>query len=501
MNTRSIWEGTGGGKTTFPVLEGNHKADVVIVGGGITGLTAAMLLSKSSQNVIVVEARQIGLGTTGNSTGNLYVTVDEHLSNIRKKWNDQVMKDVVRSRREAMSLIESNIKQFNIECDYEKQPFTYYVENMDDTADEFIKEEFDALKAAGEHPVIFDDVGLPFKTVKGLRVEGQAQFHPLKYVRGLAEGISGNCKIFEESRVLEIDEKEGIVKTLQGSVKADKILLATHTPVGVYMIHSVLAPYREFGVAAEINEKFPGGINWSVDSPKHSIRSYTDNGKNYVMVIGDKFKTGQHGDSNEYIQSLEKYLKDRLDVSNFKYFWGGQQYRSADGLPYIGKHSDKIYFLTGFATDGLTYGTLAAMIVSDQLSGKTNPWEEMYKADRFTPLRSAKDFIKENVDNIIQYLKDTPWNADADSLREVKRGEGKIIEKDQDKLAVYRDEEGNNHVVSAVCTHMKCVVNWNESEKSWDCPCHGSRFNVDGEVIEGPAMLDLSKNKTVNNKS
>jgi glycine/D-amino acid oxidase-like deaminating enzyme/nitrite reductase/ring-hydroxylating ferredoxin subunit len=492
INTKSVWEGTATAIDDFPSFEGNKSADIVIVGGGITGLTAAMLLSQAGKEVIVLEALKIGLGTTGNSTGNLYTSVDESLSHIRKKWNEDVMQAVVKSRSAALNFIESTINQYNIDCDFARQPFTYFAENSNDKIEDFIKDEFEAQKDAGQNPQIINDAGLPYKTSRGLRVNGQAQFHPLNYVRQLARAVSAKCKIYENSRVIEIDEKNGIVKTAAGTLKANKILLATHTPVGVYGIHTVLAPYREFGIAAELKgNDFPGGIYWGMDEPRHSIRGLKNNGKNYVMVIGDKFKTGQHGDTKEYIRGLENYLQQRLDISEIKYVWGGQQYRSADGLPYIGKHNEKIYFLTGFATDGLIYGTLAAMIVSDQLLDKSNPWEETFKANRFTPLKSAKDFITENANAASQYFKDTPWNVDAGALSEIHAGEGKIIEQDMQKLAVYKDEKGNTHVVSAVCTHMKCVVNWNQSEKSWDCPCHGSRFNFDGKVIEGPALIDL----------
>ena len=491
MKTKSIWEGTAGAGAQFPTLEGTQNADVVIIGGGITGLTAAMLLSNAGKDVVVLEALSIGLGTTGNSTGNLYSTVDEHLSEIKRKWNYDVMNAVVKARAAGLSLIEKTIGTHNIQCDFARQAFHFYAESIDDKIEKFIEEEFDALKEAGLNPQLTGDVGLPFRTVKGLKVEGQAQFQPLRYVRGLAAAISGKCRIFEQSKVIDIDEDEVVVRTMKGSVKAKAIIMATHTPIGVYMIHGVLAPYREFGVAAELKTtNFPGGIFWGMNQPKHSIRVFKDNGKDYIIVVGDKFKTGQHGDSSEYVQGLKKYIRDRLDISGTKYIWGGQHYRTADGLAYIGKHSDKLYFLTGFATDGLVYGTLAAMIVSDQILGKENPWEETFKANRFTPLKSAKDFIVENVDNVVQYFKDMPFTED-DTLRGIQPGQAKVIEKDGEKIGVYKDEAGNNHIVSVVCTHMKCILNWNGSEKSWDCPCHGSRFDVDGGVIEGPAIRDL----------
>ncbi len=492
LQKKSIWEATTAASISFSVFEGNEETDIVIVGGGITGITAAMLLSNAGKKVILLEANTIGHGTTGHSTGNLYVTVDEHLSTIRKKWNSDVMKAVVQSRMAAIDFIKSTIHHNDIDCDFGNRPFTLFVERNTSETDEFMQKEFDAFWEAGLNPSILNDAGLPYKTVNALRIEGQAQFHPLKYVQQLAKVISLQCKIYENSRVIDVDDDTGIVKTEKGSVKASKILLATHSPIGVHMIHTMLYPYREFGVAATLNEvRFPDGIFWGLNEPKHSVRSFTTNGKQYVMAIGDKFKTGQHVDTKTYVNGLEHYLKDRMNVSEASYFWGGQQYRPADGLPYIGKHGENTYFMTGFASDGLTYGTLAAMLVSDHILERSNAWEELYSAERFTPIKSAKDFIVENANVLVQYLKDLTWNVDASSLEEIREDEGKVIVQDDQKLAVYKDERGNSHVVSAVCTHMKCIVNWNQSEKTWDCPCHGSRFDINGRVIEGPALDNL----------
>jgi glycine/D-amino acid oxidase-like deaminating enzyme/nitrite reductase/ring-hydroxylating ferredoxin subunit len=494
----SIWENTAAPAANYTSLRGDKEADVVIIGGGITGLTAAMLLSDAGKKVIVLEALNIGLGTTGNSTGNLYVTVDEHLSSIKKKWNADVMKAVINSRSAALEFIEQTIKRFNIDCDFYRTSFNFFAESLDKDIEDFIDEEYNALKEAGLNPVLSDNPGLPFSVKKSMSVDGQAQFHPYKYILQLAKNIEQNCEIYENSQVEDFDEKSGVVKTKNGSVKATSIIMATHTPKGVWMVQTVLGPYREFGVAAELTSgDFPKGIFWGLNHPKHSVRCFKSGDKNYIMVIGDKFKTGQDGDARDYVKRLEQYLESRFQIGSERYVWGGQHYRSADGLPYIGKHGDKLYFLTGFATDGLIYGTLAAMIVSDQILQKKNPWEETYKLNRFTPLKSFKEFFKENADNVAQYLKDTPWNVDADSLKEILPGQGKIIESGGEKVAVYKDETGNHHIVSAVCTHMKCVVNWNEVEKTWDCPCHGSRFKTDGQVIEGPAITDLPK-KTIN---
>lgn len=496
MKTTSIWEGTTKKETSYPSLQGEKNADVVIIGGGITGLTAAMLLIDAGKKVILLEALKIGLGTTGNSTGNLYVTVDQHLSSLKKKWSEDVVKTVVNSRSSALNLIEQTIHRFNIDCDFYRTSFNFYAESLDKDSESFIQEEYEALSEAGLNPRLSENPVIPFDVKKTISVDGQAQFHPYKYVLELAEILSARCEIYENSQVEDIDDETGIVKTRNGSVKAGIVIMATHVPKGVWMVQGVLGPYREFGVAAELlSGEFPAGIYWGVNDPKHSVRAFKNVDRNYVMVIGDKFKTGQADDTAAYVRGLEKYLEQRFEISTERYIWGGQHYRPADGLPYIGKHSDRLYFMTGFSTDGLVYGTMASMIVCDQITGQENAWAKTYNLKRFTPVKSFKEFFKENVDNIVQYIKDTPWNVDADSLNEIKKGEGKVIESGGEKIAVFKDETGQNHIVSAVCTHMKCVVNWNPTEKTWDCPCHGSRFTTNGHVIEGPALVNLPNKK------
>jgi glycine/D-amino acid oxidase-like deaminating enzyme/nitrite reductase/ring-hydroxylating ferredoxin subunit len=494
MKTISIWESTAKQGTMYQVLHGEKNADVVIIGGGITGMTAALLLSDAGVKVILLEALHIGLGTTGNSTGNLYVTVDEHLSGIKKKWNSDVMKRVVNSRASALNFIEQTIQRFTIDCDFYKTSFNFFAETLDRDAEEFLQSEYDCLAEAGLNPALSENAGLPFSVQRAISVQGQAQFHPYKYVLQLAKNISEKCEIYENSQVEYFDEKAGIVKTTNGSVRAKHIIMATHTPKGVWMVQGALGPYREFGVAAELKSgDFPKGIFWGVNKPKHSVRSYESEGKKYIMVIGDKFKTGQAEDTHDYVERHEIFLSARFDIGIHKFIWGGQHYRPADGIPYFGKHDNNLYFLTGFATDGLIYGTLGSMIVCDQILGKQNQWADTYDLKRFTPVKSFKEYFRENVDNIVQYIKDTPWNVDAKSIKEISPGEGKVIESGGGKIAVYKDKAGVNHIFSAYCTHMKCVVNWNQVEKTWDCPCHGSRFNTDGQVLEGPAIVVLPK--------
>lgn len=491
MGPKSIWVGTALEGQSYPTYQGNSAVDVVIIGGGITGITAAMQLSKEGKRVIVLEAMKIGQGTTGYSTGNLYATIDENLSYIKSKWNSDVMKSVVESRKEAMHLIENNIVEFEIDCDYVNVPMHFYAEESTPHTEDFFSSEYDALELCGLMPQYIQQ-GLPFETRKMMVIPAQAQYHPLKYVQKLAAALPDNCKVYENSKVISADGDTGIVETEMGTITADAIVMATHTPIGIYPVQTVLGPYREFAVAGELlDDSLSDGIFWDVGHPKHSIRIYREDGKRYIMIVSDKFKTGQHGDSSKYISEIENYLKQRFNVGELKYLWGAQQYSPADGLPYIGQYWDKIHIMTGFSTSGLVYGTLAAMIVADKIIGRENKYSDLYDANRHTPLKSLKDFVKENVNNAIQVIKDFPSQGDIESLGEIELGTGRVIDHNGHKLAVYRHQDGQAEIVSAVCTHMGCVVRFNDAETSWDCPCHGSRFKTNGEVIEGPAIEAL----------
>jgi Rieske Fe-S protein len=262
-------------------------------------------------------------------------------------------------------------------------------------------------------------------------------------------------------------------------------------------VHTSLGPYREYALGVKLNEEYPApGIYWDMRESEHySMRTYdTPKGK-ILMVLGEMHKVGQKENNEECFKNLETFLRERFNVASIEYKWSAQQFKPADSIPYIGLSSGNknIYIATGFAADGLTYGTLASMIISDEILGAENKWSKTYSASRITPLASATEFIKENVNVAGELIKDYLAKEDIDQFSELAVGDGKIIEIDGKKRGAYRSEDGNLHVVSAVCTHLGCIVHFNQTEKSWDCPCHGSRFSVDGEVLEGPAYLPLQK--------
>ena len=491
----SIWEVTGK-DFRYDTLSSDLKVDVAIVGGGITGVTAAALLAKSGHSVALVEAHRIGRGTTAHSTGNLYVTVDQQLYSLANKWGDDVAQAVIHSRRAALDQIVALIDRHAIDCGYAEQPWYLFTETNDANAEQTVSKEQSALSRAGLSAELIDRMPMTLPFHRGVSLQGQAQFHPLDFVTGLAAAVqSPHCRFFENCAALEIDNDQRTIKTAGGTISAEKIVMATHTPKGFHPIQTELGPYSEYGIAAVIDQPLPGGIYWSTGQENYSVRGFTHHGIHHVIAVGSHHKTGQAKDTLMCYQSLEKYLGARFNIDTIKYRWTAQHFRPADGLPYIGplRGSDDVYIATGFATNGLVYGTLAAMLIRDAIDNVNNRWSDLYSARRFKPLKSAADFAKENTNVAAQYAKDYLRNLPEEALASIAPSEGKLIEYDGHKAAVCRKENGQVCALSALCTHLKCVVHWNNAEKTWDCPCHGSRFDQDGQVIEGPALKPLEK--------
>jgi glycine/D-amino acid oxidase-like deaminating enzyme/nitrite reductase/ring-hydroxylating ferredoxin subunit len=495
MSSISIWKDKAE-ETSFPPLRADTVVDVAIVGGGITGLTAAYILSRAGKKVAVLEARKIGEGATGSSTGNLYCTIGSPgLHNLRSKFNEEKLKEVVESREAAVDFIEARVKEFEIDCQFRRVPWGLFADN--DEGKSFVEKERKAAEDAGL--VVSQNFGIPLKIETGFTVENQAQFNPLEYVKALSKNISSsNCSIYELTKVTDVKEgEECVVSTAGGKVTANQVIMATHSPKGIYAVHMNMGPYREYAVAVTLKGDYPAeGIWWNVLSNEHySMRTYDTTKGKVLMALGEMHKVGQKENNHECYDNLEKYLRQRFDVASVEFKWSAQQFKAADGIPYIGLSTgnSKTFIATGFSADGLTYGTLASMIISDKILGNENRWAKTYDASRITPLASAKEFIKENVNVAFEFIKDRFTKYDADEFAAIKEGQGKVMEVDGKKCGVYRDETGRLHVVSAVCTHMGCINHWNEVEQSWDCPCHGSRFSIDGEVLEGPAYTALQK--------
>lgn len=480
---------------SFPELTEDKEVDVAIIGGGVTGVTTAQLLSERGFKVAILEAGRIAQSNTGRSTGNLYVMIDTLLSDLLKKYSYDDLRRVFDSRFKAKNLIEENIEKFNIECDYHEVDWIRF--SMTADMDNLIYDEFEIFKEIGFAPKILrstDDRISCLGGRVGVKISGQAQFNPYLYVTQLAQKISSDCLIFENSSVNDFhrENNQWIIKTNQGRVYCKYLIEGTHTPIGFSLIQTLLAPYREYAFASACEEQFESGIYWGHLKKDEviSVRNYFQDNKQFILFVGGDYKVGQ----GNGVDSLKK-IKDvagKLGLHTDKGLqWGGQHYRSADLLPYIGQKDGRdSYVATGFSTNGLIYGTLAAQLISDEIFGVDNDFSQLYSPKRVTPVKSMKNFIFENANVVKQYV--------VDYLREqnnenISPGEGKIIDIKGNKIAACKNADGELFVCSAVCPHLGCVVHWNKAESSWDCPCHGSRFQIDGEVIEGPSLHSLDK--------
>ncbi|WP_017732938.1 FAD-dependent oxidoreductase [Nafulsella turpanensis] len=495
--TQAIWSATTSPQK-YPPLTEDIEVDVAIVGGGITGLTTAYNLTKAGKRVAILEKREIGMGTTGSSTGNLYGPTGEGLAKIASKHDEETMKSVVASRLAAVDFIERLVKEHSIDCEFKRVPWYYFTTPESSSKSKQVENELEAAKKTNMEVSGKAPAGFPFQVDSILEVKNQAQFDPLRYVQALATAISGpDCRIFEKTKVEHVEEGTPCtVHTSGGKVKAKKVVKATHSPLGIYGVHTAMEVYREYALAVKLKGNLPaGGVYWHQhEKQMYSVRPYSNEKGNFLLVLDASKMVGHEKHTEESFKKVEEYLRKHFEVDKIEYTWAAQNYQPADGLAYIGTSplENHTYIATGFAADGLVYGTLAGMIISDAIVGKENKWAKLYDPKRFTPVASAKKWLEENMHVAKHLVKDYLFKGDEKGFEGIASGEGKIVELNGEKVAAYRNEKGQLQILSAACTHMGCVVHWNNGEKSWDCPCHGSRFSIDGEVLEGPAYANLA---------
>lgn len=495
MNNHSIWQ-----ISTTPVqysrLEEDIEVDVLVIGAGITGMTAALTLLQAGKSVALIDAGQVGGVTTGLSTGNLYVPVQPLYQNIVSKYNLEIACEIAQSRLFAMDYIEKIVKDYQIECHFSRRPWYGYMQKNP----EILENECETFKKMQVEVDYTHDLPFDLKGKKAMVIPNQARFNPLQYVVSMVSLLQKEgCRVYENTRVISLEEKEHcIARTEKATIHSKKVLMATHTPIGINSTHLFTAPYRSYVLGAYIKgENYPDVHLWKMDNPTFSIctQAMSQNKPEIVLVAGSHHKTGQDSDMNSHYRKIESFLEKHFELEKIAFHWSAQHYHAADNIPYIGlaHHGSKhIYMATGYFADGLIYGTLGGLMVSERILKEHSPWDKIYKAQRFAPVASMPFLAQENWNIMGEYLSDLPLFG-KEKLDEIKPGEGKVVEIDQEKYAISRDDNNQLHKVSAVCTHMKCIVNWNNAEKTWDCLCHGSRFTCQGEVIEGPATQNLKK--------
>ncbi len=494
----------------LPTLKENLRTNVCVVGAGIAGLTTAYLLARAGRAVAVIDDGTVGGGETGRSTAHITAALDDRYTEIEKLHGEGGAAIAAESHTAAIDRIEAIASAEDIDCDFERVDGYLFLGGDDDR--KLLERELKAVHRAGLSDVELVDRAPveSFDTGPALYFPRQAQFHPLKYLNGLARAILRDGGfLFSGAHADSIQDGEpATVTTTSGHViTADSIVVATNSPVNDWVIlHTKQAAYRTYVIAARVPRGvIPRGLYWDTLDPYHYIRLQEvdpvldpDRKEELLIVGGEDHKTGQADDADERFRCLEEWTRQRFPmIRSIDFRWSGQIMEPVDYMGFIGKNpgtDEHIFIATGDSGNGITHGTIAGILLTDLILGRKSPWSKLYDPSRIT-LRATGDFLKENINVAGQYM-DWARGGDVDSYDEIAPGTGAVVRKGMTKLAVYRDEQGIVHERSAVCTHLYCIVDWNSSERTWDCPCHGSRFDPYGKVINGPAITPLTEVKS-----
>lgn len=497
LKPHSLWSATAKMPVYAP-LSANLNVEVCVVGAGIAGLTTAYLLARQGVSVAVLEALAIGEGETSHTTAHIAVT-DDRYWHIAQSYGEDAAKQVADSFAAAADMIESIVADEKIDCEFRRLDGFLFATNAAQQSS--LEREMEAARRAGV--AVGRTERLPFEA----RVDGpflcfpnQAQFHPLKYLAALARAVEQRRgAIYCGTRALDIEElPDGVViKTATGRVHADSVVVATNTPFNDRVaIHVKQFAYQTYVVASLVKQgSIAPMLLWDDADPYHYVRlaEGSDDEHDLLIVGGADHKTGQEPDPAAHYHAIEGWTREHFPQAGpAAYRWSGEVMEPLDGIAYLGRNpgSKNVYVITGDSGNGISHTTIGAMLVSDLILGKQNPWLSVYDPSR-KPLQEAIEFIKEQTNIAAQY---TDWlsSGDEPSASALLPGEGALIRHGLKKVAVYRDDAGALHCHSAKCPHLGCVVQWNSTEQTWDCPCHGSRFSAYGSVLHGPAVSGLA---------
>jgi glycine/D-amino acid oxidase-like deaminating enzyme/nitrite reductase/ring-hydroxylating ferredoxin subunit len=497
--TLPYWAETGS-FPTFTKINRDIDVDVVIIGGGITGLTAAYLLLNAGKSVALIERGTCGDVDTGHTTAHVTMVTDTRLNELVRQFGRSHAQAVWDAGLAAIDQIASIVEGHQIDCSFEWVQGYLHSPSSRPDANEIKSLEEDATLATelGFGASLISDV--PFVGGPGVQFPDQARFHPRKYLTGLAQAVrASGGHIFEHTAVEQFYQDPIRVQANGRRLRCRHIVIATHNPIAglsgtisAAMFQTKLALYTSYVIAGRVaRDTVPDALFWDTADPYHYLRLDSQSDHDVVIFGGEDHKTGQVSDTNACYSRLETALLARVPTIALSHRWSGQVIETPDGLPYIGKVAEHQYVATGFGGNGMTFGTLAAMMIADGIQGRKNPWTELFDPGRTAIRHGLWDYLKENTDYPYYMMRARVAGAESRSFRSVKPGHGKIVQQDGTRIAAYRRPDGSLTLRSATCTHMGCTVGWNDAERTWDCPCHGSRFTPDGKVISGPAEASL----------
>jgi glycine/D-amino acid oxidase-like deaminating enzyme/nitrite reductase/ring-hydroxylating ferredoxin subunit len=492
----SYWIESAPGPELSPAPE-NVRADVAVIGGGIAGLTAAALLKKGGRTVVVVEARRIAQDVTGHTTAKL--TSLHHLT--YRRLIDSVGRDRAQqyadANQNAIGAVEALAREHGIDCDFVRRPAYTYAQSGEGR--ELVMDEADACLRLGMPARFVEEVPLPLHSEGAVLMEDQAQFHPRRYLLGLARTIpGGGSAVYEQTRALEITGGEPVsVKTTTGTVHADDVIIATHWPFydKPNMLYTRMYPSVSYVLGVSLGEPFADGMFISAETPTRSLRSQSTDDGELVLVTGESHRAGQGGDTRRHYRALQRFIEALYTVREVRYRWMTQDNITVDHVPYIGRMGSEdshLYVATGFKKWGMTHGTVAGILLSEMILGRPPRWADVFDPGRKTIKASAPEFVTQGA-NVASELVSGMVRSEGHEPSSLRPGEGAILTVNGTKVAAYRDDAGTLVTLDPACRHMGCTVAWDPAEKAWACPCHGSRYAADGQVIHGPAVYSLMR--------
>ena len=495
----SLWVATTRDAPRFPVPETGRSFDVVVVGAGITGLTTARLLAAEGADVAVLEAGRIVSGVTAHTTAKVTALQQTTLSEIERRLGADRMQAYAEANAAAVERVAALVAEDGIECDLERAPACTYAATADGV--DAVEAEHRAARAAGLPARLDAETELPYPVASAVWLDDQLQLHPRRYCIGLADAVVRHGgAVFEHTRVLDVREGAAgcVVQHANGTIDAGHVVVASHLPFldeGGFFARA--HPKRSYALAVRLRSggRRPLGMYISADDPTRSIRSTVDE---WVVLGGEGHKVGHDDDTRDRYVALEAWAREHFEVADVGYRWSAQDYESVDGMPYIGRlrpGRERTWVATALRKWGMSNGTAAAMLLADLVQGRDHPWAEAFDSTRLAPGASIKSLVTENVEVGKRFVGDRLRTRRSRPVEELAPGEADVVLLDGDPVAAYRDGAGQLHAVAANCTHLGCRVSFNTAELTWDCPCHGSRFDVDGRVLQGPAVDDLARHE------
>ena len=492
---KSLWIETTQNELNLKSMEKDEETEVCIIGAGLFGLTTAYYLTQLGKKVVVVEKGDIGEKVSGNTTGKITSQHGLFYDHLIKDYGKEYAHQYLEANEEAITNIKVIIDKEKIECEFTEKKSYVYALNEDEVLD--IEKEVDAANKIGKDAKLVTETDLPFKVKAAIEFDGQAQFHPRKYMMGLAKSILRDNKIYNFTTVTDV-EKSGddfIVYTDRGNIRSKYVVLATHYPIINVPGFHFLKMYQStsYIIAIETNSKLPQGMYINDKLPIYSFRTAQYNGKEILLIGGSDHKTGEPIPDNSKYEDLEKRAKELYPDCKVLFRWNTRDCISLDKIPYIGEFSNlikNIYIGTGFKKWGMTFSNIAANIVTDMIMGRQNKYAKIFEATRMHPIKNRwemKNIVKQSVESLAL----NKFKIGAHSIDEIENDNGAIIEIDGDNVGIYKDTEGRIYAVKPICTHLGCLLSWNNLDKTWDCPCHGSRFDYTGKNIYEPARKNL----------